>query len=73
MRHAEGRQKLGDKWEPRSYIVVKKQPNIPLYVVWSENGDMESVVHCNLLTQCIFLPVEQASEATRGEVECSKE
>lgn len=67
--HVEGRQKLGDKWEPRPYIVVKKQPGIPVYVVRLENGDTERVVHRNLLTQCMFLPVEQAGEMARGEVE----
>ncbi len=67
--HVEGRQKLGDKWEPRPYIVVKKQPSIPVYVVRLENGDTERVVHRNLLTQCMFLPVEQTSETTRGESE----
>ena len=67
--HVEGRQKLGDKWEPRPYIVVKKQPSIPVYVVRSENGNMERVVHHNLLTQCMFLPVDRASEVPRGDVE----
>lgn len=46
----EGQQKLGDKWESRSYIVAKKQPSTPVYVVRSENGDRERVVHRNLLT-----------------------
>ena len=67
--HVEGRQKLGDKWEPRPYIVVKKQPSIPVYVVRSENGNTERVVHRNLLTQCMFLPVDRAGGMTRGEVE----
>lgn len=47
--HVEGRQKLGDKWEARPYIVVKKQPSLPVYVVHLENGDTERVVHRNLL------------------------
>ncbi|MEQ2257643.1 hypothetical protein ILYODFUR_036804 [Ilyodon furcidens] len=67
--HVEGRQKLGDKWEPQPYIVVKKQPDIPVYVVWPENSDTERVVHQNLLTQCMFLPVEQGEVATAGEIE----
>ena len=58
---------MGDKWEPRPYIVVKKQPSIPVYVVRSENT--ERVVHRNLLTQCMFLPVEQAGGMTRGDVD----
>ena len=57
-----GRQNLGDKWEPWPYIVVKKQPSIPVYVVRSEDGDTERVVHRNPLTQCMFLPVEQTGE-----------
>lgn len=60
--HVEGRQKLGDKWEPRPYIVVKKKTSIPVYVVRSENVDTERVVHRNPLTQCMFLPVEQTGE-----------
>uniref|UniRef100_A0A3B3S2Q0 Gypsy retrotransposon integrase-like protein 1 n=1 Tax=Paramormyrops kingsleyae TaxID=1676925 RepID=A0A3B3S2Q0_9TELE len=58
--HVEGRQKLGDRWESRPYIVVKKQPHLPVYVVQPENGGTERVLHSNLLTQCMFLPVEQA-------------
>lgn len=65
MCHVEGWQKLGDKWENWPYIVVKKQPSIPVYVARSENGDTKTVVHSNLLTQCMFLPVELASEVTR--------
>lgn len=65
----EGRQKLGDKRETQPYIVVKKQPNIPVYMVRIENSDMERVVHRNLLTQCIFLPVEKTGEVTTNRVE----
>ncbi|CAI5665465.1 unnamed protein product [Oreochromis niloticus] len=71
--HVEGRSKLGDKWESRPYIVVKKQPDMPVYVVRSENGDTERVVHRNLLTQCMFLPVEQVGEETREEMELDME
>jgi len=40
--HVEGRQKLGDRWEEsRPYIVVKKQADIPVYVVQLEDGGME--------------------------------
>ena len=67
--HVEGRQKLCDKWESRRYIVVKKQPSTPVYVVRSEDGERERVLHRNLLTQCMFLPVEQAGEVTGEEVE----
>lgn len=67
--HVEGRQKLGDKWETQPYIVVKKQPFIPVYVVRLENSDIERVVHRNLLTQCMFLPVEKTGEVTTNGVE----
>lgn len=58
--HVEGRQKLGDRWESRPYVIVKKQPNLPVYVMRPENGGPERVVHRNLLTQCMFLPVERS-------------
>ena len=67
--HLEGRHKLGDKWESRPYIVVKKQPNIHVYVVQSEDGEKERVVHRNLLTQCMFLPVEKAGDVEMEGVE----
>lgn len=55
--HVEGKQKLADRWEPCPYVVVKKQPGIPVYVVCSEKGDKERVIHRNLLSQCMFFPV----------------
>ncbi len=55
--YVEGKHKLADRWEPRPYIVVKKQPGIPVYVVRSEDGDRERVIHRNLLAQCMFFPV----------------
>lgn len=57
--HVEGKQKLGDRWEAQLYIAVKKQQGLPVYVVRPEDGGAERVVHRNLLTQCIFLPVER--------------
>ncbi|KAI4905787.1 hypothetical protein NFI96_005828 [Prochilodus magdalenae] len=39
--HTETRQKLGDRWEPKPYLVIKKQPGIPVYVVRSEEGSVE--------------------------------
>ena len=69
----EGRQKLGDKWGSRPYIVVKKQPNTPVYVVRLENGDAERVVHRNLLTQCMFLPVERPNGRMEEGVEAEAE
>ncbi|KAL0161439.1 hypothetical protein M9458_045164 [Cirrhinus mrigala] len=57
--HVEGKQKLGDRWGAQPYVVVKKQPGLPVYVVQPEDGGAERVVHRNLLTQCMFLPVER--------------
>ncbi|XP_055004473.1 uncharacterized protein LOC129407440 [Boleophthalmus pectinirostris] len=57
--HVENRQKLGDRWESHPYIVVKKQPTLPVYVIRREDGGTERVVHPNLLTQCMSLPVQQ--------------
>lgn len=65
--HVEGKQKLRDRWEARPYVVVRKQPGLPVYVVRPEDGGAERVVHRNLLTQCMFLPVE------RDEGEIAKE
>ncbi|KAL7833117.1 hypothetical protein SRHO_G00301350 [Serrasalmus rhombeus] len=39
--HTETRQKLGDKWEPKPYLVIKKQPGILVYVVRTEGGSVE--------------------------------
>lgn len=64
--HVEGRQKLGDRWEAHPYIVVKKQPNVPVYVIRREGGEAERVVHRNLLTQCMFLPVQRQTETPEG-------
>ncbi|CAL9684102.1 unnamed protein product [Knipowitschia caucasica] len=63
----EGRQKLGDRWESKPYLVLKKQPGVPVYVIQSEDGEKQRVVHGNLLTQCMFFPLE--SELAADEVE----
>ncbi|XP_014349287.1 uncharacterized protein LOC106705134 [Latimeria chalumnae] len=62
MTHVEGRQKLADQWESMLYMVVKKQSDIPVYIVRSEDGQKEQVVHRNLLTQCMFLPWNRRSQ-----------
>lgn len=54
MCYVEGKHKLADRWELHPYVVVKKQPGIPVYVVCSEDGEKEKVVHRNLLAQCMF-------------------
>lgn len=57
MCYVEGKHKLADRWESNPYVVVKKQPGIPVYVVCSEDGKKEGVIHRNLLAQCMFFPV----------------
>ncbi|MGH0162226.1 UNVERIFIED_CONTAM: hypothetical protein FKN15_070890 [Acipenser sinensis] len=64
--HVEGRQKLADRWESPPYVVVKKQPGIPVYVVRSEDGEKERVVHRNLLTQSMFFPMEREQTQNDG-------
>lgn len=64
----EGRQKLGDRWESKPYVVLKKQPGVPVYLIRSEYGEKERVVHRNLLTQCMFLPVETEQNGDDGEM-----
>lgn len=59
--------KLGDRWESHPYIIVKKQPNVPVYVIRREGGEAERVVHRNLLTQCMFLPVQRQTEMPEGQ------
>ncbi len=41
--HVEGKQKLRDRWEARPYVVVRKQPGLPVYVVRPEDGGAERV------------------------------
>ncbi len=60
-KHVVGTQKLADRWEPHPYVVVSKQPNLPVYVVCSLNDGKERTLHRNLLTPCMFLPVEMQS------------
>ena len=36
----------------------KETAGIPGYVVLSEEGSVEGVVHQNLMTQCMFFPLE---------------
>lgn len=63
--HVEGKQKLADRWEPCPYVVVKKQPGTPVYVVRTEVGDKERVLHRNLLAQCMFFPVDKSHPTER--------
>ena len=53
-----GGQKLADKWEATPYVVVSKHPELPVYVVQQPDTRKERTVHRNLLTPCMFLPLE---------------
>ena len=50
-----GKHKLADKWCTDLYIVIA-QPNeaIPVFVVWTENGTAEKVLHRNMLLPLIL-------------------
>ena len=51
--------KIRSHGEQDVYIVVKRQRESPVYIVKKENGQgTERVLHCNLLLQCDFLPVD---------------
>jgi hypothetical protein len=51
-----GKAKLADKWETIPYIVVGKQDTV--YTIRREKTDVTKKVHRNLLTPCMFLPLE---------------
>ena len=57
-KHIKGTQKLANRWEVHPYIVVSKQENIPVYTVRCSTTGKERTLHRNLLTPCMFLPVE---------------
>ena len=56
-----GGQKLADKWESTPYIVLSKHPELPVYVVQRPDTKRERTVHRNLLTPCMFLPLEETA------------
>ena len=57
-----GRNKLGDRWEPCPYIVLKRRPSSPVYTIQQEGSGVEKTVHRNMLTQCMFLPLEEDAD-----------
>ena len=60
-----GKQKLADRWEPGVYIVKKKLPEIPVYVVQEEdNKGKTRTLHRNLLLACGSLPKAEIVPAT---------
>ena len=58
-KHVRGTQKLADRWEEHPYIITGKQENIPVYTVRCIPTGKERTLHRNLLTPCMFLPVEE--------------
>ena len=53
-----GGRKLADKWESTPYIVLHKHPDLPVYTIRRIDSQKERIVHRNLLTPCMFLPVD---------------
>nr|XP_025042814.1 uncharacterized protein LOC112546537 [Pelodiscus sinensis] len=64
-----GRQKLGDRWESTPYIVIRRQGDLPVYVVQPETGGGELLIHRNRITPCMFLPIDGVSQPVGREVD----
>lgn len=58
-KHIVGTQKLRDRWEPYPYVVISKQPDLPVYTVRSTHNAKDRILHRNLLTPCMFLPPDE--------------
>ena len=59
-KHITGMQKLADRWETHPYVVVSKHPDVPVYVVCNQDTGKERTLHRNLLTPCMFLPLDDS-------------
>ena len=58
-----GKHKLADKWEPESYVVVKKTPDLLVYTVRSDTKEgLLRTLHRDLLLPCGFLPIPEVSQ-----------
>ncbi|XP_071802528.1 uncharacterized protein [Asterias amurensis] len=51
--------KLADRWESQPYIVISKHKDLPVYSLRSLGDGRERTVHRNMLTPCMFLPLEE--------------
>lgn len=70
---ARGRGKLADRWEQRPYVVIKQaDSDLPVYVIRQEGGNVEEVMHCNLMRPCL-LPMQQDMQNSRSEVETARQ
>lgn len=70
---ARGRGKLADRWEQRPYVVIKQaDPDLPVYVIRQEGGNVEKVMHRNLMRPCL-LPMQQDMQNSRSEVETARQ
>ena len=58
-----GKHKLSDRWEENVYVVLKANPELPVYTVKREDGQgRERVLHRNMLLPCDSLPLEAPVE-----------
>ncbi len=65
-----GKQKLADRWESTPYIVTRKIPDLPVYVVQPERGGRERTLHRNLLLPFNAIPKkEQRPIIPRGTIQ----
>ena len=53
-----GGRKLADKWEATPYVILSKHADLPVYTIKKIDSDRVGTVHRNLLTPCMFLPVD---------------
>ena len=68
-----GRNKIGDRWEPVPYVVKERRKDSPVYIVEQEGSTRTRTVHRNMLTQCMFLPldneVHEVDDGQKSEVD----
>lgn len=61
MNKSTGGQKLADKWKSTPYIVLSKHPELPVYIVQRPDTNRERTVQQNLITPCMFVPLEETA------------
>ena len=63
-----GGRKLADKWEANPYVILSKHADLPVYTIKRVNSDRVRTVHRNLLTPCMFLPLDDLPQTSTGAV-----